>query len=190
MKLLVDKAEAERSRAIRSLDRSWPAVERQRSDVRLLDPGENLDQRRLACAVRADEPVDLARANVDVDASKRMNAAERLGKPPPDQKGGRPCHRGLVMIVADQRRRSPQARLSVLLAQRLWVLLDKVGDVVLCHDDRRNLDRLRLPVAPALAASTSVSVMTTPSDAESCQAVPFISFFCSASMACALPFSP
>ena len=49
--------------------------------VGLVVAGEHLDQRRLAGAVLADQRVDLARAQVEVDAVEGPGAGERLGQP-------------------------------------------------------------------------------------------------------------
>ena len=54
------------------------AVEREVPAVGHVDAGEHVEQRRLAGAVRADQPVDLAVADREPDVGERLHAAEAL----------------------------------------------------------------------------------------------------------------
>ena len=57
--------------------------------VRLVDAGQDLHQRRLAGAVLADQPDDLAAADLDRDVLQRMHAGEALVDALERQRGGR-----------------------------------------------------------------------------------------------------
>jgi len=56
-RLLVDDRDPGRARRRRAVQRDLPAVHQQRPGVRLIHPGEDLHQRRLARAVLADQGV-------------------------------------------------------------------------------------------------------------------------------------
>ena len=64
------------------LRRSGLPSKQQFARGQLVDAGEHLHQRRLACAVLADDGVDLACAEREVDVLDRRNAAECLGRAP------------------------------------------------------------------------------------------------------------
>ena len=51
--------------------------------------GDDLDQRRFAGAVLAEQRMDLARAHVEVDVLERSDAGERLGDAGHGDDGGR-----------------------------------------------------------------------------------------------------
>ena len=53
--------------------------ERERAAVGRVDAGQHVEERRLAGAVGADQSVDLARADLEADVGKRLDAAEALG---------------------------------------------------------------------------------------------------------------
>ena len=57
------------------------AGKRDRTAVRLVDAGKDLDQRRLARTVGAEESVDLAATNREVDGAEGLGSAEALGEP-------------------------------------------------------------------------------------------------------------
>jgi hypothetical protein len=54
------------------------AVDPELTGLRLVEPGEHLDQRRLARAVLPEEAVDLPGEHVQVDAAQRLRPAEAL----------------------------------------------------------------------------------------------------------------
>ena len=54
------------------------AVEEDLTRVVAVDPGDALDERRLAGAVVADERHDLTRAHLEVDVGQRLHRPERL----------------------------------------------------------------------------------------------------------------
>src|SRR5690606_4510315 len=56
------------------------AVERAAPFLRDIEAGQHVEQRGLARAVRADQAVDLARANVEADLGQRTQAAEPLAQ--------------------------------------------------------------------------------------------------------------
>ena len=55
-----------------------PAVERDRARVGFVDAGQDLDQRRLAGAVLAEQRVDLAAPHVEIDVVERQRRGEAL----------------------------------------------------------------------------------------------------------------
>src|SRR5207237_903040 len=75
----VDGLDAERARLARAADLDAAAVERQLARVGLEDAGDDLDQRRLAGAVVADDRVHLAVAELEIRLAQRDHAAEMLG---------------------------------------------------------------------------------------------------------------
>ena len=76
--------------------------------VHRVDPGDALDQRRLAGAVVADERHHLAVAHLEVDVGQRLHRAERLGDAAELEDGVR-SPRGSVSNT--ERRRRPAGRL-------------------------------------------------------------------------------
>ena len=62
-----------------SLSLDDAAVDLERPGVRPVGAGDDLDERRFAGAVLADEGVDLAGGQVERDALKRLHAAEGFG---------------------------------------------------------------------------------------------------------------
>ena len=76
--VLVDDLDPEPRRVLRAVDRDLLAVEVHVAVVDRVDPGDALDQRRLAGAVVADERHHLARADVEVDVGQRLDRAEAL----------------------------------------------------------------------------------------------------------------
>ena len=76
--LLVDGANAERSRQRRIHPRHRVARDRQRPGVGRFRAGDDLDQRRLARAVLADQRVDLAGGEREGHVRQRTHTRERL----------------------------------------------------------------------------------------------------------------
>ena len=85
IEFLVDDDDAERlGGAIRrQLDRL--AVEQDLAGGRLLEAGENLDERGLAGTVLAHERMDFAGAKIEIDAEEHLHAAEGLADSPRGQ---------------------------------------------------------------------------------------------------------
>ncbi len=63
-------------RVARTAKHHWPAVNQDFALGRLVDAGEDFNQRRLAGAVVSKEAVDFARINLDVDVLQCTNATE------------------------------------------------------------------------------------------------------------------
>ena len=78
VELLVDDPDAGGLRRVRVAERDLLAVDADRPVVGRVDAGEHLHQRRLAGAVLADDRVDLAGAQVEVDAVQHLDADEAL----------------------------------------------------------------------------------------------------------------
>ena len=77
--ILVDEAEPEPAKlAGRERQLHRLAVDQQLPLVRVVEPGENLDQRRLPRAVLPEESVDLPGEQAQIDAAKRLRSAEAL----------------------------------------------------------------------------------------------------------------
>ena len=76
--LLVDHRDADPERLHRVGEGPRLAAEAHLAGVGPKDPGEDLDQRRLAGAVLADERMRLAGAAIEADVAQRVHAAERL----------------------------------------------------------------------------------------------------------------
>ena len=79
--VLVDHPDPEVDRLPRRLDRHGLAVEQELALVRPVEPVEDAHQRRLARPVLAQQRVDLAFSQVEVDAVVRDDRAESLGDP-------------------------------------------------------------------------------------------------------------
>src|SRR5205823_11482845 len=60
----------------RRLVRDVDAVERDRARRRPVDPGEEVEERRLAGAVRADDPEELSLGNLEADIDDDLRAAD------------------------------------------------------------------------------------------------------------------
>ncbi len=75
---LVDRADARALRGTRAVERHGHAVDADLARIGLVKAGEDLDQRRLAGAVLAHQPVHLARAQRQRHAVQRAHDAERL----------------------------------------------------------------------------------------------------------------
>ena len=69
------------------------------ASVGLIEPGKNFDQRRLAGAVLADEGVDLARHDRQVDAVQRKRAEKALRETPDLDRGE--AHRSAMSVRLD-----------------------------------------------------------------------------------------
>ena len=72
----MDDADAGMARLNGAAEAAGLALEDDLALVRLVDAGQNLDQRGLARAVFADEAVDGAALNVDGDVIQRLDAGE------------------------------------------------------------------------------------------------------------------
>src|SRR5690606_23389412 len=81
VELLEDHADALAAGVPRAGDPHRCAVHEVLPRVRLLHPGENLDQRRLAGAVLAEEGVHLTRPDLELDAVERDDARVALLDP-------------------------------------------------------------------------------------------------------------
>ena len=68
-----------RSGVKRAAERCFLPVDQDRAGVRLVDPAEHFDQRALTGPVLADQRVDLAGIQREVNAAQRLNRAELLG---------------------------------------------------------------------------------------------------------------
>ena len=77
--LLVDHADAGRQRLARRAEMHGPAVDRHAAVVLAVQAGDDLHQGRLAGTVLADQAVDFAGAQHEVDVAQGRDAAERLG---------------------------------------------------------------------------------------------------------------
>ena len=77
-RLLVDYGDAQRPGLGRTLQRDLLTVEQQRAGVGLMDAGQDLDERALAGAVLADQPMDLARPQLERDVVERLGRVEPL----------------------------------------------------------------------------------------------------------------
>src|SRR5690606_7215470 len=80
--VLVHHADAEVDRVAGAADRDLLAVHEDLAGVGLLEPVEDLHQRRLAGAVLADQRVDLAPLDLEVDVVVREDEPEALGDAP------------------------------------------------------------------------------------------------------------
>jgi hypothetical protein len=76
--VLVDRVDPLRARVVDALGFVGPTVQPHAARVRLLEAGEDLDQRRLAGAVVAQQSQHLALAQVQVDVAQRRDRAEAL----------------------------------------------------------------------------------------------------------------
>ena len=77
--VLVDGVDAFRARVVDAFRRVGLAVQEHLARVLLLEAAEDLDQRRLAGAVVAEQAEHLALAQVQVDVAQRGHRAEALG---------------------------------------------------------------------------------------------------------------
>ena len=78
-RLLVDGGDAERARQRRRHVRHVTSRHRQAARIGPLGAGHDLDQRRLAGAVLADDRVHLARLQIERDVAERADPFERFG---------------------------------------------------------------------------------------------------------------
>jgi len=77
--VLVDGGDAELGDVARPRDHDRLAVEDDLPGVRVVDAGDDLDQRRFACSVVADQGDDLAGKDLEVDAVEGLHGPEALG---------------------------------------------------------------------------------------------------------------
>ena len=77
--VLEHRRDAVFGRVARAPEADRGAVDQDLAVGRLVDAGEDLDQRRLAGAVVAEEAMDLAGIDLDVDVAERDDRAEMLG---------------------------------------------------------------------------------------------------------------
>src|SRR5829696_3020928 len=76
VQLLMNRADSSLLCRVRRSEVHGLAVEQQLAAIRLVNPGKQLHQRRLAGAVFADEDVDLARHEIEADVVECHNARE------------------------------------------------------------------------------------------------------------------
>ncbi len=91
--VLVDHPDAQVDRPPRGFDLHRLAVEQDLALVGLVEPVEDVHQRRLARAVLTQQRVDLPALQLEVDRIVRDQRAEALGDPAQLEGGGRPGHR-------------------------------------------------------------------------------------------------
>ena len=82
VELLIDHADAERQRVARAPDLDSPSVDPNVAGVLRVGTAEDLHQRRLPCAVFAEQHVDGARLQRQVDAVERDDTGKCLTDPP------------------------------------------------------------------------------------------------------------
>ena len=80
--ILIDDLDAKLGGVLRPVDAHRLVFEVDLALIDGMDPGDTLDQRRLAGAVVADERHHLAGADLEVDVSQSLNRAERLRDAP------------------------------------------------------------------------------------------------------------
>ena len=94
---LIDRRHAGAARIVRRGKLDLRPVDQNRTSVGLIDAGHDLDQRRFARAVLAEQRVDLARADVERNARERAHAGKRfLDLAHLEQRSG-PAGRGLSL---------------------------------------------------------------------------------------------
>ena len=76
--ILEHRGDAQFGRVARAPEMHRLAVDQDLAGARAIDPGEDLDQRRLAGAVVAEEAMHLSGMDLDVDVAKRDDRAEML----------------------------------------------------------------------------------------------------------------
>src|SRR4030095_8890387 len=89
--LLIDRADPCCPRSARRSEGHRAPVKANLAGARWKDPGEDVHQRRLACAVGADESMDLAACGVKVTPVEGENAGKTLGQAARFQEGHRPA---------------------------------------------------------------------------------------------------
>jgi hypothetical protein len=80
--VLVDHADAGSDRVARAAERHRPVVNQDLALVGLVEPVQDIHERRLAGAVLAEQPVNLTGLHEQVDVLVRDHAREALGDPP------------------------------------------------------------------------------------------------------------
>ena len=100
VELLEDGGDARGLRGARIVEANGPPLQKHFASVRSEDAGEDVHERRLAGAVLAEEGMNLAALEVEIDAAQSLHAAEMLGDPAHDEQRrrrfDRPAHRGLA----------------------------------------------------------------------------------------------
>src|SRR5690606_30185944 len=89
VELLVDDADATLLRLTGMVELHRLAIEHDLPGIRLVDPGDDLHQGRLAGTVLAHDGMDLARKDVEVDVVQRPHTRERLRDPAQREQGRR-----------------------------------------------------------------------------------------------------
>ena len=105
--LLVDDRDSHRSGVCWAVEGDDLAVEHHGPGVRLMDPGQDLDQGALAGAVLAHKPMDLSSHQLDGNVIERLRPAEVLGDPDelsPDRRRRRQLVGGHSLRTLDHRR--------------------------------------------------------------------------------------
>ena len=78
-RLLIDRGDAKSLRLGGAANRDRPAGQKHLAAIRLMDAGHDLDQRRLAGAVLAEQGVNLAGVKRERDVFERLGGVETLG---------------------------------------------------------------------------------------------------------------
>ena len=135
IEFLMDEGEAGLFRRLRRARPSSSPSTRIVPSSGTVTPGEAPNERRLAGAVRADKAVHLAARDVHVDVAQSDFAGEVFAEPRISiQASGIPFAPG-----------SPRTALTPAASETIRMVGEELVDVVLGHDDARDLDRLRLP---------------------------------------------
>ena len=107
---LVHHADPGRQAVARGPETDLAAIHHEGAGRRLVHAGDDLHERRLAGAVLADEAVDLARAQGEVDAPQGLDAAEALGDALHRDGGPRPSRLRFHAVSVRPRMRRAQIR--------------------------------------------------------------------------------
>ena len=121
-RLLVDDRDAERAGLCRAVERDRLSVQDDLAGIRLVDPGEDLDERALAGTVLADQPVDLTGPELERDV------VERLGRPEPHRDAGQRRARRDGDRFGDRHRSTHDAVSAVALsssAPAMWTSIPR-----------------------------------------------------------------
>ncbi len=85
--LLMHHGDAGRMRVARRAETRFPAVQHETAGEFRMHAGDDLHQRAFSRTVFADETMDLAGEQREVDPAKRLDTAEGLGDPPQFEDG-------------------------------------------------------------------------------------------------------
>ena len=120
--VLKDGGDAELARRLRVADPDRVAADLELAAVRLMDAAEDLDQRRLAGAVVADDRQHLAFEHVEVDVLQGADVTEALRESPGLQVGARRSLSAMTLSQAARRKRgqAPLPVVALLYAKPYW----------------------------------------------------------------------